>query len=623
MNKSLLKKTNSLIKDLGNYDYIKRVKYVIYLVSEILYRCKTNGFDILSEDCKFTPFFSGNKENIFNEYEYLNLRISGAEERIFNLIASERQDLDLNSFRPAEMYEALLTSREKKNLGQVYTPADIIHEMLSQLFEIKKIDRNTKILDPSCGGGYFLIESFKKIKNALKDEVSDRYIIENMLYGIDVDDFSIFLTKAGMLFAGCCSGVNFNIFGLDYLTDSFKSDKFDIIVGNPPYVGHKNTSAEYKKALYERYSDVFYDKADISYCFFKKSKSVLKPDGVISFITSRYFMEALYADRIRAYLKNNFNIISLVDFSGNNVFKGAMVSPALITLSNKGRNKKSFLCVKYNGDNTKEEFFYRQEKLKCTGWTILRDEDEQLFNRIEALSNTCIDSLCTIRQGIITGLDKAFVVDEKTIEKYNIESNLLKKWIKNSSISKSGIKYNKLYLIYTNMIDSEENYPNAIRYLSSYKQKLQGRRECVKGYRKWYELQWGRVQSDFENSKIVFPFKSSGNKFYYDENGYFCSADVYLMNNFSGKIRLNYFLAYLNSDIFEFYFKCRAKKVGNNIYEYYPNKLGSSKIFLPQENGRQNIFDLGKISVEIFLKKVFNISEEEVNNIIYKYVYKG
>ena len=630
MNKSLLKEAKLLIKDLGNYDYTEKVKYVIYLVTKILYSCKINGFDILGEKCKFSGlslFFSNNSDNnneyLFHEYRYLNLGISEAEERIYNLIASERHNLDLVNFRPAELYEALLSSREKKNLGQVYTPDYIIHKMLYQLFEIKKIDRNTKILDPSCGGGYFLIEFFKKIKDSLKDEVDDKYIIENMLYGIDIDDFSIFLTKAGILFASCCSNVNFNLFALDYLTDSFKLNKFDIVVGNPPYVGHKNTSAKYKKKLYKHYSEVFYNKADISYCFFSKSKSVIKSDGIISFITSRYFMEALYGDRIRAYLKNNFNIISITDFNGNNVFKGTTVSPALIALSNKGRNKNSFLCVKYNENNKKEEFFYNQDKLKDTGWIILKDEDDQLFNRIESISNTFISDLCTIKQGIITGLDKAFIVDEETIEKYHIEQDLLKKWIKNSNILKSGIKYNKLYLIYTNMIDCEQNYPNAVQYLSQYKEKLKSRRECLKGSRKWYELQWGRIQSDFENPKIVFPFKSRRNEFYYDKNRYFCSADVYIMNNFSKKIRLNYLLPYLNSNIFEFYFKCRAKKVGNNIYEYYPNKLNHSKIFLPEENVWQNISDLTKNNVEIFLKKVFNISEKEVNNIIQKYVYKG
>ncbi len=625
MNKSLLKEINSLIKDLDKYDYILRVKYVIYLVSKILYDCKIYGVDILDKSFQFykaTPNFKLAVTNIFFEHKNFSINDVKTEEKVFNLISAHKQILNLENFRPAELYEKLLTSREKKNLGQVYTPLNIIHKMLSQLFEIKTIDKDTKILDPSCGGGYFLIEAFKKIRNHLRD-VDDRYIIENMLCGIDIDDFSIFLTKAGLLFAGSCSDVNFNVFGLDYLTDSFNLGKFDIVVGNPPYVGHKNSSTEYKKALYEKYSDVFYDKADISYCFFKKSKDVLKQDGIISFITSRYFMEALYADRMRSYIKNNFNIISLFDFSGNKVFKDAMVSPALITLSNIGRNKDGFSYVKYNEDNTSEKFIYKQDKLKDAGWTILRDEDEHLFNRIDSISNICIQDICTIKQGIITGLDKAFIVDEKIIEKYDIENNLLKKWIKNSNISKSDIKYNNLYLLYTNIIDCEQNYPNTIKYLSEYKSKLQNRRECIKGYRKWYELQWGRIQSDFENPKIVFPFKASGNNFYYDEKEYFCSADIYLMNNFSGKMTLNYFLSYLNSDIFEFYFKCHAKKVGNNIYEYYPNKLSNVKIFLPQENTQQNISDLGKISIEIFLKKVFNITEEEVNNIIYKYVNKG
>ncbi|MGD9569359.1 MAG: N-6 DNA methylase [Sedimentibacter sp.] len=625
MEKSLLKKINSLIKELDSNDYIANVKYIIYLVTKVLYVCKLIGLDILDKNFNFynsTLFFSSDFKNIFNEYKLFNLEIPGIEEKVFNIITLNKHYVDLKSFRPAELYELLLTPTEKKKLGQIYTPIDIIHKMLFQLFEIKKVDKSIKILDPSCGGGYFLIEAFIKIKNYLKDEVDDKYIIENILYGIDIDDFSIFLTKAGILFTSNCADIKFNIFNIDFLTESFKFDEFDIIVGNPPYVGHKNSTMEYKKTLYERFSDVFYDKADISYCFFKKSKDLLKSDGVISFITSRYFMEALYADKMRAYIKNNFNIISLVDFSGNNVFKDAMVSPTIITLSIIGGNKNTFSFVKYN-EGCMDTFMYEQDKLNETGWIILKDEEEQLFNRIDKISNTFIQDICTIKQGIITGLDKAFIVDEKTIEEYHIENNLLKKWIKNSNITKTGIKYNNLYLIYTNIIDCEQNYPNAINYLSVYEDRLKNRRECIKGYRRWFDLQWSRNQSDFENPKIVFPYKSRHNNFYYDESKYFCSADVYFMNNISRKIPLDYFLLYLNSDIFEFYFKCKAKKVGSNIYEYYPNKLSSTKIFLPQENSQQNISHLGKISIEIFLKKVFNISEEEVNNIIYKYVIKG
>lgn len=612
MNKLLLKSINSLIKDLGNYDYIIKVRYIIFLITKFLFKLKT------SNSLNHTQNFGNDSSNIFKEHT-LSLNDSEAEQKVFEWIKLNIECFDLINFNPAKLYQELLTAREKKTLGQVYTPDEIIHKMLNQVFSHKKADRSMKLLDPSCGGGYFLIEAFKFLKKL--NIADDKYIIENMLYGVDIDNFSIFMTKAGLLFASeGYYNFRYNIYKLDYLTDNLGIKEFDVVIGNPPYVGHKNSSSEYKKELYQLYNDVFYDKSDISYCFFKKSKELLKSDGIVSFITSRYFMEALYADRVRDYIKNNFKILSLMDYSGIKVFKDAMVSAAVVTLANMSNisgNNNDFTFVKYN-NGEREEFSYKQDKLKTTGWIILRDQDDNLFNKIEAVTNTYIKDICTIKQGIITGLDKAFVINKKDAEKYKIEGDLLKKWIKNSNISKSEIKYNSLYVIYTSSIDCEELYPNAMNYLSTYKTKLEKRRECQKGYKKWYELQWGRAKSDFENPKIVFPYKSKGNNFYYDTNEYFCSADIYIMNGFKSSLSVDYLLQYLNSDLFEFYFKCVAKKVGTSIYEYYPNKLCNAKIYLPQENEQQNFSQLGKFSIALYQKKMFNISEEEVN-IIYKY----
>lgn len=609
MDKTLLKSINFLIKDLGNFDYIIKVRYIIFSITKFLYQLKIN------KSLNHTTFFGNESSNIFNDHA-LSLNDSEAEQKVIEWIKLNIENFDLNNFSPARLYEELLTATEKKNLGQVYTPDEIIHKMYNCVFSHKKLDASIKILDPSCGGGYFLVEAFKIIKNL--NIADDKYIVEHMLYGVDIDDFSIFMTKASLLFAmDAPCNLKYNIYKLDYLTDDLGIKDIDVIIGNPPYVGHKNSSFAYKKTLYELYNDVFYDKSDVSYCFFKKSKELLKEDGIVSFITSRYFMEALYGDRIRDYIKNNFKILSLVDYSGIKVFKCAMVSAAVVTLLNSGGNNSAFEFVKYD-DGEKEGFSYKQDKLKNTGWIILRDQEENLFNKIEAVSNTCIKDICNISQGIITGLDEAFVIEEKDIEKYDIERELLKKWIKNSNISQSEIKYNSLYVIYTSDIDCEERFPNAVKYLSTYKNRLEKRRECQKGYKKWYELQWGRVKSDFENPKIVFPYKSKGNNFFYDTSEYFCSADVYLMNGFNSSVSLDYLLPYLNSSLFEFYFKCVAKKVGTNLYEYYPNKLNNAKIYLPQENIQHNFSQLGKFSIALYQKKMFNITEEEVN-IIYKY----
>lgn len=607
MDKSLVREVKAIINEIAGYEYISKVKYVIFLVCNELYQLKINRFDLDS-----------NSIAIFKEYNKFDLNDRKTKERIVELMAKNIQNIEISDLCPALLYEALLTHKEKKSLGQVYTPFEIIDNMINQVFQTKNIDENTKILDPSCGGGYFLIKLYKYISNS-HPEIDKKHIVENMLYGIDIDDFSIFLSKMGLIFQSEQNNIKFNIHNLDFLTDTLNIGKFDIIIGNPPYVGHKNTKREYRETLYEMYSDVYYDKADISYCFFKKGKDMLKLEGVISFITSRYFMEALYADKLRSFLKNNFSILTLLDYSGNRAFKRAMISPAVITLSNSW-NKNVFTYVKKNS-NIFESYEYRQDKLKDSGWIILKDEDEKIFEKIDSISNMYIKDILTIKQGIITGCDKAFIVDEEVIEKYKIESLLLRKWIKNSNISKGAIKYNNLYLIYSDIIEDEKDCPNAIKYLFNYKGKLMNRRECAKGFRKWYELQWGRNKSDYENPKIIFPYKSKQNNFYYDDKAYFCSADIYLMNDFSKEIPLNYLISYLNSEIFEFYLKCHVKKVGMDIYEYYPNKLNNLKIYLPRENIGQNFSHLGKFSIEIMQKKLFNIDEKEVN-IIKKYLYK-
>ncbi|NLJ58045.1 MAG: N-6 DNA methylase, partial [Tissierellia bacterium] len=585
------------------YDYISKVKYVILLICYELYCCNFN----LSQ-----PIDS---IHIFRKHTQFNLQHTQTEEKISVLIKEFSNNLP-EDFYPSYLYEDLLTAKEKNSLGQVYTPLDIVNRMIKQVFKIKNVNENTKILDPACGGGYFLVELYKYIRNN-HPAINKRHIVETMLYGIDIDDFSIFLSKMALIFQSGLNDIKLNIQNRDFLLAQKTSEKFDIIIANPPYLGHKNTTKEYKKVLYEKYDAVFYDKADISYCFFKQGKELLKAEGVISFITSRYFMEALYGDRLRSFLKENFKIISLVDYNGNRLFKRAMISPAIITLCNSG-NKSSFLYVKKNS-SSKEVYKYDQNKLKDKGWVILKDVEEKLFDRIDNISNTYIKDISTIKQGIITGLDKAFIVTEEDIEKYKIESFLLRKWIKNSNISRSSIKYNNLYLLYSDIIENEEDFPNAINYLALYKERLKNRRECLNGIRQWYKLQWGRNKSDFENPKIIFPYKSKSNNFYYDPHGYFCSADIYLMNNFPSNISIDYLTSYLNSEIFEFYLKCQAKKVGPNLYEYYPNKLNDLKIYIPQENIQQKFSQLGKFSIEILLKKMFNVSDEEVN-IIKKYI---
>ncbi|HBB30092.1 MAG TPA: adenine-specific DNA methylase, partial [Clostridiales bacterium] len=440
----------------------------------------------------------------------------------------------------------------------------------------------------------------------------EKHILENMIYGVDIDRFSAFLTKISLIFEANIIDINFNIYEEDFLIDFLPDCKFDIIIGNPPYIGHKNIEKEYSCILKDNYSEVFYDKADISYCFFKASHNLLNEKGAICFITSRYFLEAKYADKLRSYINDNLTIIKILDYNGQRVFKNAIISPMIILLTYKNYPQEDVKIEKYSQNEDKfMSFSIKQSELNRSGWMLLNTKEQSLYEKIREKCNYKLSDICNIKQGIITGYDKAFVVTDEEILKYNLEKKLLKKWIKNSNITNYGIKYVGLYILYTNLIDDESKYPNTIAYLQKYKDRLSKRRECKNGVRKWYELQWGRDLNLFENNKIVFPYKSKSNNFYYDTDKYLCSADVYSLIINEELTSYDYIVNYLNSSIFEFFFKSNAKKVGEKLYEYYPNKLENMRIFIPKDKNDKILTINNKIYIENYLEKMFNITVED------------
>lgn len=656
MEKLISKKIKKIIinsdEDTLNKDieYIKRLKSSLYFFSKLIYINKfihkfntdlTNKtyFKKISEKYEEKmKLFDKKSVLLFKDYSEFEFCDKSYEIKILGMLVELEETVNLNSLNISALYENLISSKERKILGQVYTPEYIIDNMLNLVFEDIQIDGKIKILDPSCGGGYFLLGAYRRIDKEFNDDTKHclkkmkynkviekymndyecdisiaikRYILENMIYGVDVDKFSCFLTKISLCFESNVSDINFNIFQKDFLIDFIPEYKFDVIIGNPPYIGHKNIDSIYRESLKNKYTDVFYDKSDISYCFFKAGKMLLNEKGKICFITSRYFLEAKYADRLRDYIRDNFNILKLLDYNGYTVFKNAGVSPMIIFLENSKNHYEIIDVEKYNNKGELISFNVRQKELDKNGWILLNPEEKRVYEKIISRCNFEIRNIGYIKQGIITGYDEAFIVREEDILKNNLEENLLRKWIKNSNIKDNRVKFDGLYIIYTNLIDNEENYPNTIEYLKKFKNRLLSRRECKSGLRKWYELQWGRDLRLFENNKIIFPYKAKNNNFYYDTDKYLCSADIYTLIVDENIITYDYAVKYLNSSIFEFIFKCNAKKVGEKLYEYYPNKLENMQIFIPKDKCDKILFENDKKYIENYLEKMFNITGKD------------
>ncbi|MFA5524374.1 MAG: N-6 DNA methylase [Tissierellales bacterium] len=567
-------------------------------------------------------------KELFEDSVLLNKEIKS---NILIMLKSLDKD-ELEKVSLGEIYEAFITNKQKKLLGQVYTPEYIVKYMVSLGVTEGDIVMNPcfRVIDPACGAGYFLLELYDKIKqifekkysaiiirhpnleNEFKDGIHS-FILKYNLTGFDIDPFAVYMTEISLIIKGDIKeNIQTNIFNkdilieenpnlLDYLEKTViegpEIEKYDLVIGNPPYVGHKNIDKEYRRKLKEEYYDVYSDKSDISYCFFKKGHKLLKNNGRLIFITSRYFLEALSAKDLREFLKSKFKLDEIVDFYGRNIFKGVGITPAIVNAvksqlcndniliyRSKNFNKSKEPSLSFN--KVFEKYYVSQNSLNSSHWLLVREDEKRLFSKIDMQGEYFLYEICQCNQGIITGCDKAFIVDIETIEKENLEMDICKPWVKNSEVRKFRGINAKRYILYTDLIEDIDKYKSTKKHILPYKDKLNNRRECLSGTRGWYKLQWGRNVDVFNQPKILFPYKASANEFTIEYREVCSSADVYILSlkdNYKKEVSLEYLVSFLNSSLFEFYFKSIAKKLNQGMYEYYPNKLMTLKIKLGKE----------------------------------------
>lgn len=99
----------------------------------------------------------------------------------------------------SEIYENFLFKTDpdsKKKTGTYYTPPALVEFILNEKLPISKNEKNynIKVLDPSCGSGIFLVESFKRLvkryENQHKEKLTDFAKLKKLLtaniFGIEL-----------------------------------------------------------------------------------------------------------------------------------------------------------------------------------------------------------------------------------------------------------------------------------------------------------------------------------------------------------------------------------------------------------------------------------------------------
>lgn len=517
------------------------------------------------------------------------------------------------------IYEKRLIAYNKKKQGAFYTPKAIADFMVAQWD--REISCDLKILDPACGSGMLLSATYDYIFNDLCKDASDekkrrvhRQLLEKTLIGIDLDEIACLVTRLVLILKGDFFVYPLGIHNCDILkSDPVAKGSVDVIMANPPYVGHKEINKTYMENLKKKYSEIYLDKGDLSYCFVYRSWELLKNKGRLIYLTSRYFLEAHFAGALRQFISECFEIQEVIDFNGNRVIEGVGVDPAILKLKKMAQVAHSHRILvkrfKMPGNHdlkaaelvttlslrkskSYDSYFVDQKLIKKEPWRLYKPITRDIIEKIESKSPLFLSQVGESFQGMITGRDKAFIFDQLPFEVK--DQAVLKPWLKNKDVRANSVNKASKTLVYTDAISAIEKESDLCDYLLNHQEKLKNRRECRLGKRPWYFLQWGRSLSYFERKKIIFPYKAAVNRFAVDDEGSCFSADIYGMvlknqetHNYTEEI-----LAFiLNSRLYNYYFKSFAKKLGHNLYEYYPNTVLKLKIPLFKQEEINTIKD--------------------------------
>ncbi len=276
------------------------------------------------------------------------------------------------------IFERLIPSQERHNLGQYFTHPNIVDLILRFCLNYEK----DKVFDPACGAGTFLVRAYQH-KKLMNQRLTHQEILKT-LWGTDIAKFPAHLATINLAINDLKTDENYpqilqedffnlRLGGREEFTEESRKKQLenlskkeitisypkivDCIVGNPPYTRHEEISAiageDYldeiiRKALYKICGDgkkkiaEITGRAGIHAYFFVHGTKFLQNGGKFGFIVSNSWLDANWGKGLQEFFLKNYKIIAIIDSKVERWFEDADVNTCIVILEKclgKERNK--------------------------------------------------------------------------------------------------------------------------------------------------------------------------------------------------------------------------------------------------------------------------------------------
>ena len=362
---------------------------------------------------------------------------------------------------------------------------------------------------------------------------------------------------------------------------------FDIVIANPPYV-RMELIKEQKAALQAAYPQVYDGRADLYVYFYARGLDLLRPGGMLAYISSNKFMRARYGEGLRQLLSSHTTLQQLIDFGELPVFEATAYPCIVITrkADPPAGHRPQALVVRDLDTVTRlgEQFPAWARRLPRAaldrrGWSL---EGSQVLGLVAKLRSAGRPLAEVVKgqfyRGIVTGLNQAFVIDEATRQRLVDEdphsAEIIKPWLRGRDVKRWRVEWEHLYVIFTYHGIDIQRYPAVLRHLQPFRERLEAR--ATSANHAWYELQQPQMgmYPEFEKPKIVYPEFAARPTFAYDASAaYYVANKLYVIPTEDLSL-----LAILNSAVVAFLLPHMCSLIRGGYIEFRATHLGQVPI---------------------------------------------
>lgn len=309
----------------------------------------------------------------------------------------------------SNIYQKFVRYEEKedklKKNGTHYTPYHLVTFLMDQVLPWEGDNTNLRILDPACGSGVFLVESYRRLisrwiqANPEKSpSVLDlKRILKENIFGVDKNSNAIRIAALSLYLTMCDylepryiwnrvrfdPIINENLFKSDFFEKDapFVNKKYDLIIGNPPWESElPDTVIEYIKANDKPIGD-----KQISQAFLWRVAELVESNGEICMLVSSknlLFNRSNPNKKFRKQFFSSFNIKTIINLSALRriLFSDATGPPAAVIYSVEKKDNQNILyCSPKPSYSTQDDWLF-----------IIEPQDIAHLSKNEAIENDLI-----------------------------------------------------------------------------------------------------------------------------------------------------------------------------------------------------------------------------------------